>query len=73
MRLLLEAEAALGQREALIDRYETFCHRLDNMLGLEPERETRRLYRRLLAADRSFVALLTYNGGMAVREPQARD
>lgn len=51
VRLLLEAEAALGQREALIDRYETFCRRLDETLGLEPERETRLLYRRLLAAD----------------------
>lgn len=51
MRLLLEAEAALGQRETLIDRYETFRHRLDETLGLEPERETRMLYLRLLAAD----------------------
>jgi DNA-binding SARP family transcriptional activator len=50
VRLLLEAEAALGQREALIDRYETFRHRLDETLGIEPERDTRLLYRRLLAA-----------------------
>ena len=51
IRLLLEAEGALGQREALVDRYETFRHRLDEMLGLKPERETRRLYRQLLAGD----------------------
>jgi DNA-binding SARP family transcriptional activator len=50
MRLVLEAEAALGQREALIDRYEAFRHRLDETLGLKPERETHLLYRRLLAA-----------------------
>jgi len=51
VRLLLEAEAALGQREALIDRYETFRHRLDETLGLEPEHATRVLYRRLLSVD----------------------
>jgi DNA-binding SARP family transcriptional activator len=51
MRLILESEAALGQREALVDRYEAFRRQLDETLGLEPERETRLLYRCLLAAD----------------------
>jgi DNA-binding SARP family transcriptional activator len=50
VRIALEAEAALGQRERLTDRYETFRQRLDADLGLEPERETRLLYRRLLSS-----------------------
>jgi DNA-binding SARP family transcriptional activator len=50
IRIALEAEGALGQRERLTDRYETFRQRLDADLGLEPGRETRLLYRRLLAS-----------------------
>ena len=50
VRIALEAEGALGQRERLTDRYETFRQQLDADLGLEPERETRLLYRRLLAS-----------------------
>jgi DNA-binding SARP family transcriptional activator len=48
-RLAMEAESALGLREAVFDRYERLRALLDERLGLEPEQETRRLHRRLLA------------------------
>jgi DNA-binding SARP family transcriptional activator len=48
-RLAMEAESALGLREAVSDRYERLRAILDERLGLEPEQETRRLHRRLLA------------------------
>jgi DNA-binding SARP family transcriptional activator len=47
-RLALEAEGALGSREAITERYERLQHLLDEKLGLEPQRETRTLYRELL-------------------------
>ncbi len=50
-RLALEAESALGLREAVAERYERLCRALDERLGLEPDRETRALHRRLLAQD----------------------
>ena len=50
-RLAMRAEAALGLREAVIERYEGLEGELDTKLGLEPERETRLLYRRLLSQD----------------------
>jgi DNA-binding SARP family transcriptional activator len=48
-RLALEAESALGLREAVAERYEQLRGLLDERLGLEPARETRHLHRRLLA------------------------
>jgi len=48
-RLALEAESALGLREAVDERYERLRALLTERLGLEPERETRLLYRGLLA------------------------
>jgi DNA-binding SARP family transcriptional activator len=48
-RLALEAESALGLREAVDDRYERLRELLGERLGLEPDRETRSLYRSLLA------------------------
>jgi DNA-binding SARP family transcriptional activator len=48
VRVALEAEAALGRREAVTERYEALRKRLDDRLGLEPERATRVLYRELL-------------------------
>ena len=48
-RLAMEAEAQLGLRQALTRRYETLRGLLLERLGVEPERETRILYRRLLA------------------------
>jgi len=47
-RLALEAEGALGLREAVARRYEEFRRILDERLGLEPAQETRALHRRLL-------------------------
>jgi DNA-binding SARP family transcriptional activator len=48
-RLALEAEGALGLREAVDERYERLRAQLDERLGLEPDRETRALHRQLLA------------------------
>jgi two-component SAPR family response regulator len=50
-RLAMRAEAALGLRDAIVDRYERLCKELDTRFGLEPDRETRALYRRLLSQD----------------------
>jgi DNA-binding SARP family transcriptional activator len=50
-RVAMEAEAALGRREAVIERYESLCRLLDERLGLEPSRETKQLYRSLLSQD----------------------
>jgi DNA-binding SARP family transcriptional activator len=47
-RLAMEAEHALGLREAVADRYERLRTLLGERLGLEPARETRDLHRRLL-------------------------
>jgi len=48
-RLALEAESALGLREAVAERYEQLRVQLAERLGLEPAQETRLLHRRLLA------------------------
>jgi len=48
-RLAMEAEGALGLREAIDERYERLRALLDTRLGLEPAQETRRLLLRLLA------------------------
>src|SRR5206468_1672266 len=48
-RLALEAESALGLRGAVDERYERLRGLLAERLGLEPDRETRSLYRILLA------------------------
>jgi DNA-binding SARP family transcriptional activator len=50
-RLAMHAESALGLREAVRKRYERLTRRLDRRFGLEPEQETRLLYRRLLSQD----------------------
>jgi DNA-binding SARP family transcriptional activator len=50
-RLAMRAESALRLREAITARYEHLSHELDAQFGLEPERETRLLYRRLLSQD----------------------
>lgn len=52
-QLAMEAEATLGRRDAIIERYEQLTHELGERLGLEPERETKLLYRRLLSQDPS--------------------
>jgi DNA-binding SARP family transcriptional activator len=48
-RVALQAESDIGRREAITQRYDTLRDRLDNQLGLQPESDTTRLYRRLLA------------------------
>jgi DNA-binding SARP family transcriptional activator len=48
-RLAMEAENALGLREAVAERYERLRVLLDERLGLEPDRESRTLYRHLLS------------------------
>jgi DNA-binding SARP family transcriptional activator len=47
-RLALEAEGELGLREAVEARYSKLKTLLDERLGLEPDRETRKLYLQLL-------------------------
>ena len=47
-RLAMEAESALGLREAVSDRYERLRALLAERLGLEPAQQTRRLQRGLL-------------------------
>jgi DNA-binding SARP family transcriptional activator len=47
-RLAMEAESALGLREAVSDRYERLRALLDERLGLEPAQQTRRLHHSLL-------------------------
>ena len=56
-RVAMHAEAALGLRQAIVDRYERLRQELDQRFGLEPEHETRRLYRRLLSQDARSHAL----------------
>jgi DNA-binding SARP family transcriptional activator len=52
-QLAMRAEATLGLRKAIVERYEQLCQELDGRFGLDPERETRLLYRRLLSQDAS--------------------
>jgi DNA-binding SARP family transcriptional activator len=51
VQLAMEAEAALGRREAVEARYERLRDDLDTRFGLEPSRETKQLYRGLLSQD----------------------
>lgn len=46
-RLAMEAESTLGLRGAVESRYEQLTKLLDERVGLEPDRETRLLHRRL--------------------------
>lgn len=48
-RLALDAEAALGLRDAIVARYDTLTRLLDDRLGVQPAPETVARYRRLLA------------------------
>jgi DNA-binding SARP family transcriptional activator len=51
IRLAMEAEAALGRRESVVERWEQLCRELDEQFGLEPSRETKLLYRSLLSQE----------------------
>ncbi len=48
-RLALQAEAALGLRDAVTARYQRRAELLDDRLGLRPEAATTALYRELFA------------------------
>jgi len=56
VQFAIEAEAALGRRDAVAGRYERLCRDLDERFGLEPSRETKQLYRRLLSQDPRVTA-----------------
>jgi DNA-binding SARP family transcriptional activator len=49
VQLAMQAEAALGRREAVVERYERLQRELDERFGLRPSSEAKRLYRRLLS------------------------
>ena len=51
VQLAIEAESALGRRKAVVERYERLARELDERFGLEPSRQTKQLYRRLLSQD----------------------
>lgn len=46
--LAMEAEGALGNRQAILDRYDRLGRELDARLGLRPTSEAKETYRRLL-------------------------
>lgn len=48
-RVALQAESDLGRREAVTQRYDALRDLLDDRLGLQPDSDTTRLYRQLLA------------------------
>ena len=54
-QLAMEAEAALGRREAVVERYERLQRELDERFGLRPSSETKRLYRRLLSEENAVA------------------
>jgi DNA-binding SARP family transcriptional activator len=47
--LAMQAEGALGNRQAILDRYERLTSELDSRLGLTPSAGAKQTYRRLLA------------------------
>ena len=49
VQLAMQADAALGRREAIVERYERLQRELDERFGLRPSSETKHLYRRLLS------------------------
>jgi DNA-binding SARP family transcriptional activator len=63
VRLALEAEFALGRREAVVERYERLCRDLDEQFGLEPHQDTKLLYRRLLSQDGPELTTGVTSGG----------
>ena len=72
VRLAMEADAALGRREAVVDRYERLRRELDERFGLEPGHETKKLYRRLLSQDGSSGYSDADSGDMLARTPTPR-
>lgn len=65
-RVAMQAESILGLRQAIADRYERLCQELDTRFGLEPEHETRLLYRRLLSQEgRERLRHLAHRSGLS--------
>ena len=56
-QLAMQAEAVLGHRQAILDRYQQLTRELDERLGLRPSTETRDTYHRLLGQDRHVQPL----------------
>ena len=56
-QLAIQAEALLGHRQAILDRYQQLTRELDDRLGLRPSTETRETYHRLLSQDRHVEPL----------------
>lgn len=56
-QLAMEAEAALGRRDAIVGRYEALREELNRRFGLEVSRDTKLLYRRLLSQGGSSDSL----------------
>jgi DNA-binding SARP family transcriptional activator len=52
VQLAMESEAALGRREAVLQRYEELRRDLDDRFGLEPSRDTKLLFRQLLSQEK---------------------
>ena len=65
VRLAMEAEAALGRREVVLERYERLRGDLDERFGLAPSRQTNALYRRLLSQDGTDVVAVGEGGRRA--------
>jgi two-component SAPR family response regulator len=70
VQLAMEADAVLGRRDAVADRYERLRRELDERFGLEPRRETKRLYRSLLGQEDGTTAATRQRG--AIVEGEAR-
>jgi DNA-binding SARP family transcriptional activator len=47
--LAMQAEGALGNRQAILDRYDRLSRELDERLGLKPSVQAKETYRRLLS------------------------
>lgn len=47
--LAMQAEGALGNRQAILDRYDRLSRELDDRLGLKPSVQVKETYRRLLS------------------------
>jgi len=56
VQLAMDAEAALGRREAVVERYERLQGELEERFGLQPSSQTKRLYRRLLGQEGSVCS-----------------
>ena len=72
VQLAMEADAALGRREAVVDRYERLQRELDERFGLAPSHGTKQLYRRLLSQDGFSRPQLAESGETLAEAPPRR-